>query len=903
MGTRAQGTVLAQPDPGEVLGEALGKSPFPWQERLLWVLLDGQMPRALDLPTGLGKTSVMAIWLVARACGASGLPRRLVYVVDRRAVVDQATEEAESLRRWVDGSGFEQALGLSARGLPISTLRGQFVDNREWLEDPTSTAIVVGTVDMVGSRLLFEGYGCSRKMRPYHAGMLGTDTLFAIDEAHLVPPFVHLLTAAADRPDLRGKEGSSVVVPPLKLLSLSATGRDRGDAVFRLDDRDRAHPVVHKRLAGHKRARIEVLGNSDKLPEVLAAHAWRLASVQSEPVRVLVFCNKRDDAEKARSALLKAARSDRGAKGAVPGAELFVGGRRICERTRAGHALRRLGFLAGSERPADHAFVFATSAGEVGVDLDADHMVADVVAWERMVQRLGRVNRRGERVAEVFLVADPKAPFSEQVQSLLGLLPADSKGRRDVGLTALMELRNAHPARVDAASTPEPLFPPLSRAVLEAWSLTSLLDHPGRPEVQPWLRGWPDPEEAEAAQTGVIWRAMLPAADQPDDPHAAAFFEAAPPHASERLDLDTHRVVEWLTARCKACTSNADAERAFGKRDVVGWCLDGAGTPTRAFRLRDLARKLSTRDKKEMERLLAGALLIVDAALAGLSGEGMLDPKAAVPPMTGDVGAAEWASALLGRELEEGESPPVTFRVANRTDAEVVHGAGWRERLRLPVAYAEGDEAVTRWLVVDKWRHNGATEEDRSTARRPQALSEHQRWTAAEAERIAAALALPEPLRSALVIAARIHDEGKRARRWQRAFNAPAAGGPFAKTRGPVNVALLGGYRHELGSLLKVRASVPDDLAALPPEAQALALHLVAAHHGFARPCIRTDGCDQAPPSVVDDMAAEIGLRFADLQVTWGPWGLAWLEMLLRAADQRASRRNDADDSGEGAER
>jgi CRISPR-associated helicase Cas3 len=56
------------------------------------------------------------------------------------------------------------------------------------------------------------------------------------------------------------------------------------------------------------------------------------------------------------------------------------------------------GFLAGSdavlERP---AVLIATSAGEVGVDLDADHMVCDLVAWERMVQRLGRVNRRGER--------------------------------------------------------------------------------------------------------------------------------------------------------------------------------------------------------------------------------------------------------------------------------------------------------------------------------------------------------------------------------------------------------------------------------------------------------------------------------------------------------------------------
>ena len=54
--------------------------------------------RSVDVPTGLGKTSVMALWLIALAEGAE-LPRRLVYVVDRRAVVDQATRFAEQLRR------------------------------------------------------------------------------------------------------------------------------------------------------------------------------------------------------------------------------------------------------------------------------------------------------------------------------------------------------------------------------------------------------------------------------------------------------------------------------------------------------------------------------------------------------------------------------------------------------------------------------------------------------------------------------------------------------------------------------------------------------------------------------------------------------------------------------------
>ena len=93
--------------------------PFRWQTRLLQCLLDANPPRVVDIPTGLGKTSAMALWLIALAEGAR-LPRRLVYVVDRRAVVDQATRFAERLRSNMPG-GLAANLGLDAdAGLPNS---------------------------------------------------------------------------------------------------------------------------------------------------------------------------------------------------------------------------------------------------------------------------------------------------------------------------------------------------------------------------------------------------------------------------------------------------------------------------------------------------------------------------------------------------------------------------------------------------------------------------------------------------------------------------------------------------------------------------------------------------------------------------------------------------------------
>src|SRR5262245_45866020 len=138
---------MPHPDFEPRFRQLTGHGPFPWQEALFERFAAGSVERSLDIPTGLGKTAVMALWVIARSLGAA-LPRRLVYVVDRRAVVDQATEVAKRIRDEVDECPLlKEALGLGDRSLPISTLRGQHVDRKEWLEDPASCAILVGTID------------------------------------------------------------------------------------------------------------------------------------------------------------------------------------------------------------------------------------------------------------------------------------------------------------------------------------------------------------------------------------------------------------------------------------------------------------------------------------------------------------------------------------------------------------------------------------------------------------------------------------------------------------------------------------------------------------------------------------------------------------------------------------
>lgn len=929
-----------------------GHAPMRWQQRLYaeHFAAGNALPSAVSVPTGLGKTAVMAVWLVALAEQLDGnrdgkanppLPRHLVYVVDRRAVVDQATRFAEDLRKNLaekpEAEKLREALGLADSALPISTLRGQFVDNREWLEDPSKPAIIVGTVDMIGSRLLFEGYGVSRKMRPYHAGLLGADTLVLLDEAHLVPPFEALLSSIANGAAVYGARSGDdrQHVPAFKLLPLSATGRGQTAQPFTLEERDFLNPddktiidtVAHERLHAQKRLKLHELGDK-KLEEGLTEQAWGLAQDGEgglKPVRVIIYCNSREVAGKVKAEL------DKKAKGTVAAGntELFVGARRVRERIDAECRLKDLGFLAGKEtKQPQPAFLVATSAGEVGVDLDADHMVCDLVAWERMVQRFGRVNRRGgqDRQAEIIVLVEsqPKPPelkadaddkarkkhesdLEKHHREIEGLqrtkrpfgeaLTAAEDGRFDVSPEALRKL--AQQSRSDdgvakiiqAASSPAPLRPALNRALVDAWSMTSLPEHTGRPEVAPWLRGWVD----EEPQTTVVWRTHLPVRDQPpvSKNEIEDYFEAAPLHVSEALETESWRIFDWLKKRADKLHKIPDADKILKAGDVVAMLLTADGSLVRILELGHLLGDNKSKDSKRrlenIENDIKGQTLVMDARFGGMT-DGLLNPDSDKAQPTTDEGR-EWLPPADGK-------PVVRFRVllvAPREESDENAEKDWHESLRFDLQRNPDGEAM-RWLSVQKWRDTSNNENDRA-AGRPQALAEHHSCAADKAKRIGQRLRLPEDYVCALRIAARLHDEGKRAQRWQRAFRAERDAkklgitGPLAKTRGPINQAVLGGYRHEFGSL--PYAQDDAEFKKLSPKMQDLVLHLIAAHHGYARPLIATAGCEDAPPSALEERAQHVALRFARLQKRWGPWGLAWWEALLRAADAQASRAND----------
>lgn len=893
-------------------------APFRWQMRLLRRMLDNDLPAAVDLPTGLGKTSVMALWLIARAQGAA-LPRRLVYVVDRRAVVDQATRFADRLRRNLrtlpDLAG---SLGLGdSCELPISTLRGGFADNRQWLEDPSKPAIIVGTVDMIGSRLLFEGYGVSRRMRPFHAGLLGADALLLLDEAHLCPPFQALLRriANADGGEF-GPLPDAPDAPPLRLLSLSATGRGMASEIrFGLAEEDRAEAAVRTRLEAEKRLRIEEIESDKALADELAKRAIGYGATD-KPARVLVYCHSRKDALDIKGRIDKECRRRRrsGQLGGDAQSELLVGERRVRERALLEKWLTDNGFLGGAQSPpAVPTFLIATSAGEVGVDLNADHMVCDLVAYERMVQRLGRVNRRGGtgRTAFVDVLAPqsqkkPQKKPQKEPESLAVLrkpfdllppLPSDADGRRDASPSAVTALKHRHPESVAAATSPVPLHPALTRPLLDAWSMTSLDAHEGRPEVAPWLRGW---EEEEDPQCDVVWRKHLPVGNHASAGHgllrnASSFFQVAPVHATEKLEAPVSRVFDWLAKRgAQASRLNGDGMQGISPEEIVAILIDRSGDIIDCATLARLQlagcpmSRLTPAEKKKRaslqrqwrERNMPGAILIVDARLCGLSKEGMLDDtaEAVAPPAIDDDPA--WSEQAGFRVV------PVH---ADGADADGETGLapppaepGWNHVRTFETSFTDAGAPSAGLAVLNSL--GNATDEDSRSVAPPQTLRAHAEDVERHARKLAARIGLPRDEVEALAAAARMHDDGKAADRWQRAMNAPKQGGPFAKIGGGGHYRMLEGYRHEFGSLMRAEREE------LPESSRDLILHLIAAHHGFARPVIRSSGCDEGPPSLMEAKAGEVAQRFARLQKRYGPWGLAWREAILRAADMNASR-------------
>jgi CRISPR-associated endonuclease/helicase Cas3 len=900
-----------------------GNPPFPWQRALYERFAADRpdnIPASCNLPTGLGKTSIIAVWLIALANGAA-VPRRLVYVVNRRTVVDQTTDEVEKYRdRLADCPELlERLLDINCppvtvpyryQPLAVSTLRGQFADNREWSADPSRPAVICGTVDMIGSRLLFSGYGVGMKGKPLHAGFLGQDALLVHDEAHLEPAFQTLIETIRDEQQ-RCKDFN-----PLRVMELTATPRSGGE-VFELtpeekkapdplpprpkteEEKEKTPPVHHVwwRTHSKKALALHEIGDEKKeLVPTVAKLALRYKDDEAKPA-VLVFVRTVESVNDVVKELKKGKVSD-------DSVLTLTGTMRGYERDRMAtesKVFARFKKHTPVEERTGTVYLVCTSAGEVGVDMSADHMVCDLSTYDSMAQRFGRVNRYGFGDATIDVVHPAKfetkdKPFEVARERTLGLLKRlrpRSEKLLDASPAALGELlerairesgiadrTQALREYILSAFAPTPTLLPATDILFDAWALTTVRDKlPGRPPVEPYLHGLPT--DWQPPETHVAWREEV----EKLQPKYATEEEREQRQQADRKTLAKFAVTlledfplkphELLQDRMTRVRAAIDA-LAENHPDAPAWVVDEDDEVT-VTTLRELTAT-EKRDGKTVYKIDSRyGTILLPPSVGGLNDQGMLDPKS---PTADDV-SCEWFEdkerTNPRRARSDEEDPPEGMRLVRRIE---LPGTG-------------GDDAETEYWY---WFARGGGDDDASkSAREPIRWQHHTDDVKRNLVAIAGKL-FPNDTgwQRALELAADWHDLGKKRVVWQRSIGNPCPTDWHAKSGKPKNgrawkPSELTDYRHEFGSLLD--AVKESDFQKLTDDQKELVLHLIAVHHGRGRPHFPPDEAfdPERPHDAAQTLAAEVPQRFARLQRRYGRWGLAYLESLLRAADWAAS--------------
>jgi CRISPR-associated endonuclease/helicase Cas3 len=1006
--------------------------PFPWQQRLLETVLDEGWPGCLDLPTGSGKTASLDIAVFALAMQASrdeeadiSQPRRIVFCVNRRVIVDEAYERAyrlaaalwhaeqhagpailqrvaENLRRVAGTKANEASPPLDALAL-----RGGIYRDDRWARSATQPTILTTTVDQLGSRLLFRGYGVSNSAKPIQAALLAYDALVLLDEAHISEPFLQTLQAVRRFADANNNHwGQQRIGPkPFELVPMSATLAEYGEPLA-LNDADRRNPVLQARLGAEKLARLEAV-SSKKLVDTLTDEARRLAE-DDTPRAVGVIANRIQTAKAVYDKLCATLGSEQ--------VELVIGPMRPVDRE---DQLTRLQKYVGSNRPdqlSEPRVVVATQTLEVGADFDFDALVTECASLDALRQRFGRLNRRGRDIqAEAVIVADEKQLKPEYkldpdkpIDPIYGnalprtwhwlseLSEQRTDGQIDFGIEAMDQAltetfgTTSPPLKLSAPSA-RAEAPTLLPAHLDMWAQTAPRPQPD-PDVGLFLHG----PQRSAPEVQVCWRADLPPLNNNGQwSHVQAnqaidTVSLLPPSVGECLSVPIGRVKHWLRKN----ELPADANDQLGS-------VDGSDQPdsSSAWRCNGVVwRGRSAGDEGRGSVPLRcatdvqpGDTLVLPEQADGWNALGHIPPTAVATPQATD----QTDQATADSEGERNASTAASIDVAERAfyrshgkaalrlHPNVLSAIGLLEALdplRLEWADPETNEPTVKrardWLqsVYDQHKALPQTQADRvkrlcdttaglrieeypsrsgeppsgyvlfnqrrskhphtlptpdvnddgddelTRAETDQAvtLQQHTETVIARLNQNLEVLGL-EIDRQTLTEAGRLHDIGKADERFQamlmqgdRTFICadaqclaksryfPLSRHAFDRIRQRAELPL--GFRHEM---LSMQLAEQQNGHTEPPHERELLLHLIASHHGRARPfapvvedpdppAVECNGFElsaeqrhQRPPHRLDSGIAD---RFWRLNRRFNWWGLAYLEAVLRLADQQASQ-------------
>ena len=901
------------------------RPPFPWQSRLAaQVAREERWPNEVGVPTGLGKTACLdvAVWWLASQADLDPehrtAPTRIWWLVNRRLLVDSTAEHAKHIR----GALRDATTGQSANGqtddvlakvadrlrtlsavpdadpLEVIRLRGGL---RPALPtDPSTPAVLLATLPMFGSRLLFRGYGCSNSMRPIEAALAGTDSLVLVDEAHLVRHLIRLVPDLADctrsaRSILGGLRSRPQVV------ALTATGDAGHGNRFDLDHEDAQHPIVRQRLDAPKVLRVRRAARD--AARVMAQEARLLLEKSAKkPTTCIVFANTPATAREVHGLLSKPSRSV--GKSDV----LLLTGRtreREAEKIRDRILDRATGMPAtrDSSMTRDrHLVVVATQTLEVGADLDAECVVTETCGVRALTQRLGRLNRLGnyDHSEAVYVHVPPPKRRGRSVAKngewpVYGDEPRSLVRRLDAAIGD-SEGVDVSPKRVtDVLGQPQDdpgRAPEVLPGLLWEWVKTTTPPE-GEAPVEPYFSGI----AGASYLVALIWRAHVPPSGERLWPRPTDREAVSVPIGEVRDALKDDETLCRLAAdRVSIESASVDDLRPGdtvvlpidrGMLDEFGW------NPEASSPVVDVS-------------VISHGLPLESAAirrLCGLAVGDLVRRALGIVPDDEDADEADQVAAIT--ELLTALEDVVPFGWERAEWEQAVSSL----KPEAVIANGEVSRLRTRGEAESTWRSDALDE----TSLSPEAaeLVAHGKAVAKYAKMVAKRLGLEERLVGVLETAGSTHDWGKADPRFQRWLD-PHRASPvlLAKSSTPSHAwnatrraaGWPRGGRHEALSARLVDRWMATDSHHLEPLMRDLLVHLAISHHGSGRPLVppvadvaqsRVAGVEAAHSL---DVAASLEMtdwnqpsRFWRLNQELGPWGLALLEAIVRRADHAVS--------------
>jgi len=525
-----------------------GSTPYRWQVQ---VAVDG-LPDLLPVPTGLGKTEVALAWAWRLLADKQPEPLHLVVCLPMRSLVTQTLQRLRGYFHSLRAKSPEFELG-------VHQLMGGAIDD-EWVGSCDKPWVLVGTQDQLLSRALNRGYAMSRFEWPVHFGLLNNDCRWLIDEVQLMGPG---LWTTSQLDWMRRKR-----FPPLKPCVTTWMSATVGTSFLSTTDRKRDGLGEPSSAQAAFEAKLRTtLSNDQNLQwwrEAKRPVDWwppKSGAVTPEAIAKavvekhvagtlsLVICNTVDVAREVFRAL-------------SPTHKVLLTSQ-FCREDRARHEQRLLDFDANRKARklpnADPGLVcVSTQVIEAGVDLSAHRLWTELAPWPSMLQRLGRLNRRGDdQEARAYVWEMPKEGRNKKVERI-GPYQADDVERAKKLLNAFAPLSANKPfaAAIDDLSTQyskelsetlQPKPSPVPRALdVHGLFATERDVHGGFTDVSAFVRG-ADPD----LDVTVFWREWsddnAPRDEDLDGPPLEPANEGCPvSFVRVRKMLESNKSKAWL---------------------------------------------------------------------------------------------------------------------------------------------------------------------------------------------------------------------------------------------------------------------------------------------------------------------------------------------------------------------